>query len=319
MQDLATVLKDFQKRFPALTESRAADAFEAIQQDEEVKAFFNDNQAALKPDALVVSITDLFEFVREKKRVKEGKQALYPGYHPRLVLEKGYPHVAYEPSEDTKKALRQAALLKSVAVPKSVAKADLNQIVSEVQDDEGRAPAVAAVVATFSALVNKENQRGTNDDFVPGVYLSGDFGIGKTYLMGALANALAYNGIGVMMVHWSTMIERLKGSFGSNGDQSLLDMIDEAKKAPVLILDDLGADTLSSWSRDSVLAVILEYRMQHELTTCFTSNFDLDSLEKYLAQTRDGQEPGKAARLMQRVLFLSKPVAMAGKNRRLDR
>ncbi|MCK8617859.1 primosomal protein DnaI [Fructobacillus sp. M158] len=318
MQDLANVLKDFQKRYPKLGHSQTAEAFEAIQADDEVKDFFSENQEILKPDALVVSITDLFEFVREKKREQLGKPALYPGYRPRLVVEKGYPHVAYEPTEATKKTLRQAALLRSIAVPKSVAKADLNQIVAEVADDEGRAPAVAAVVATFSALVSQKEQVGERE-FVPGVYLSGDFGVGKTYLMGAFANALAYNGIGVMMVHWSTMIERLKGSFGNNGDQSLLTLVDDAKKAPVLILDDLGADTLSSWSRDSVLAVILEYRMQHELTTCFTSNFDLQSLEKYLAQTRDGQEPGKAARLMQRVRYLAKPVAMAGENRRLNR
>lgn len=317
MQDLASVLKEFSKRYPAIGNDKAAAAFEAVQQDQDIRNFWSENQANLKPDALVVSMTDLFEFVREKKRSADGKPALYPGYRPTLVVEKGYPHVAYEPTEETKKSLRQAALLRSIAVPKSVAKADLNQIVEEVGQDEGRAPAVAAVVSTFSSLVNQHENGG--QDFVPGVYLSGDFGVGKTYLMGAFANALAYNGIGVMMVHWATLIERLKGSFGSNGDQSLLALIDEAKKAPVLILDDLGADTLSSWSRDSVLAVILEYRMQHELTTCFTSNFDLTSLEKYLSQTKDGQEPGKAARLMQRVLYLSKPVAMAGKNRRLDR
>lgn len=318
MQDLASVLKDFQKRYPKLGNDQAAKAFEAIQADSDIQAFFAKNQAILKKDALVVAVTDLFEFVREKKREEAGKPALYPGYRPTLVVEKGYPHVAYEPTEETKKTLRQAALLRSIAVPKAVAKADLNQIVQEVANDEGRAPAVAAVVATFSGLVSQK-EKGQDAEFIPGVYLSGDFGVGKTYLMGAFANALAYNGIGVMMVHWSTMIERLKGSFGANGDQSLLALIDDAKKAPVLILDDLGADTLSSWSRDSVLAVILEYRMQHELTTCFTSNFDLQSLEKYLAQTKDGLEPGKAARLMQRVLFLSKPVAMAGENRRLKR
>ncbi|MCK8638415.1 primosomal protein DnaI [Fructobacillus fructosus] len=316
MRDLASVLKEFQKKYPAPAVGKGLSVEEAVLGDADVQAFWRENQDYLKKDALEISMMDLFEYVREKKRGAEGKATLYPGYQPTLVLEKGYPHVAYEPTEATKKRLRQAELLRAIAVPKSVAKADLNQIVEEVGQDEGRAPAVAAVVATFSALVN---QRDTDSqDFVPGVYLLGDFGVGKTYLMGALANALAYNGIGVMMVHWASLIERLKESFGQNGDQSVLSLIDEAKKAPVLILDDLGADTLSAWSRDSVLGVILEYRMQHELTTCFTSNFDLDSLEKYLAQTREGQEPGKAARLMQRVLYLSRPVAMAGRNRRLN-
>lgn len=316
MQDLAKVLKEFKEKYKAPGPGKGPRVEEVVIGDPDVQAFWREHQGELNADALEISMMDLFEYVREKKRASKGEAMLYPGYRPFLVVEKGYPHVAYEPTETTKKRLRQAELLHAIAVPKSAAKSDLNQIVEEVGSDEGRAPAVAAVVGTFSALVNQRET--ASEEFVPGVYLSGDFGVGKTYLMGALANALAYNGIGVMMVHWASLIERLKASFGQNGDQSVLSLIDDAKKAPVLILDDIGADTLSAWSRDSVLAVILEYRMQHELTTCFTSNFDLDSLEKYLAQTREGQEPGKAARLMQRVLYLSKPVAMAGRNRRLN-
>ena len=83
-------------------------------------------------------------------------------------------------------------------------------------------------------------------------------------------------------------------------------------------MDDIGADTLTSWSRDAILGIILEYRMQNELTTFFTSNFDMTGLESYLAQTKDGVEPVKAARLMQRIKYLAKPVQMTGQNRRLD-
>ncbi len=86
----------------------------------------------------------------------------------------------------------------------------------------------------------------------------------------------------------------------------------------MLILDDVGADTLTAWSRDSILGIILEYRMQNELTTFFTSNFDANGFEQYLSQTREGNEPIKAARLMQRVKFLAKPVQMTGKNKRLE-
>ncbi|MGO2969164.1 MAG: ATP-binding protein, partial [Leuconostoc falkenbergense] len=154
-------------------------------------------------------------------------------------------------------------------------------------------------------------------DFIQGLYLSGDFGIGKTYLMGALANALAANNIEVMLLHFPSFISDLKGTF-DHKDASLDELLTKAKTVSNLILDDIGADTLTSWSRDAILGIILEYRMQNELTTFFTSNFDMVGLESYLAQTKDGVEPVKAARLMQRIKYLAKPVQMTGKNRRLD-
>ncbi|MCO0831780.1 primosomal protein DnaI [Fructobacillus sp. W13] len=317
MQDLGTVLNEFMKRYPAMTEGATAKTLESIQADPDIQAFWKEHQNELKTDALVVSMMDLFEFIREKKREEDSKKALYPGYRPTLVVEKGYPHVAYEPTEKTIKQMKQKELLTAFAVPKAVQKADLDEIMKESANDAGRASALTAVVATFTGLVEKKKQK--DGRFVPGVYLSGDFGVGKTYLMGALANALAYNEIPVMMVHWASMIEQLKSTFNKKNDVSLETTVNQMKQAPVLIIDDIGADALSAWSRDAILAVILEYRMQHELTTCFTSNFDLASLEQYLAQTKDGNEPGKAARLMQRVLFLSESVNMSGENRRLQR
>ena len=95
-------------------------------------------------------------------------------------------------------------------------------------------------------------------------------------------------------------------------------LINQAKNTSVLILDDLGAENLSMWIRDDILGVILEYRMQNELTTFITSNFDMTEMEKYLSETRDDRDPGKAARLMQRIKFLTKFMVVSGKNRRLE-
>ncbi len=92
------------------------------------------------------------------------------------------------------------------------------------------------------------------------------------------------------------------------------------KKAPILVIDDIGADSISSWIRDDVLGVILEYRMQEELPTFFTSNFSMDQLEReHLTVNQRGEaEPLKAKRLMERIKFLSEEVSMTGKNHRQD-
>ena len=52
----------------------------------------------------------------------------------------------------------------------------------------------------------------------------------------------------------------------------------------VLILDDIGAEQSTPWVRDEILQVILQYRMQEDLPTFFTSNFDFEDLEKHFAK-----------------------------------
>lgn len=95
--------------------------------------------------------------------------------------------------------------------------------------------------------------------------------------------------------------------------------LDTVKKAPILMLDDIGADSMSSWVRDDILGVILQYRMQEQLPTFFSSNFDMLQLEnEHLRVTQRGEdEPLKAKRIMERVRFLAKEINMIGKNRRL--
>ena len=150
-----------------------------------------------------------------------------------------------------------------------------------------------------------------------GLYLYGEFGVGKTYLMGALANALAANNIDVMLVHFPSFAVDLKNTIGKNSDVREK-LIMQTKTTTVLILDDLGAENLSMWIRDDILGVILEYRMQNELTTFMTSNFDMNEMTTYLSETRDDRDTGKAARLMQRIKFLARLIEVNGKNRRLE-
>ena len=41
----------------------------------------------------------------------------------------------------------------------------------------------------------------------------------------------------------------------------------DAVKIPILMIDDIGAESMTSWIRDDVLSVILQYRMQEQLVT----------------------------------------------------
>lgn len=70
--------------------------------------------------------------------------------------------------------------------------------------------------------------------------------------------------------------------------------MDEIKLSEVLILDDIGAEQSTAWVRDEILQVILQYRMQENLPTFFTSNFNFEDLEKHFAKGKmEMTKPGK--------------------------
>jgi len=150
-----------------------------------------------------------------------------------------------------------------------------------------------------------------------GFYLCGPSGVGKTYLAAAVCNHFAKQGQTVALVHVPNLSLNLKANM--HDDDFVDDMMGKMKRAKLLVLDDLGAESLSSWFRDEILLPLLNYRMEHAKMTWFTSNLKLDDLKEHLRFNQKGQDDElKATRLMERIKSLSVPLIVAGHNRRLD-
>ena len=94
------------------------------------------------------------------------------------------------------------------------------------------------------------------------------------------------------------------------------EQIDQIKQSEILVLDDIGAEQQSPWIRDDVLQVILQYRMQENLLTFFTSNLDFKGLEEHFAASRSGDETWQAKRVMERIRYLAREIHLQGDNRR---
>ena len=117
----------------------------------------------------------------------------------------------------------------------------------------------------------------------------------------------------VVFLHVPTFIASLSSHFNDN---SLQNEVQKIANADFLVLDDIGAENLSQWSRDEVLAVILQARMDNAMPTFFSSNFAMNDLEDHFKETKNAIEPVKAARLMERIRALAKEVIISGPNRR---
>ncbi len=152
-----------------------------------------------------------------------------------------------------------------------------------------------------------------NNEEVKGLYLSGSFGSGKSYILSALLNELSNKGFTCVNVHYPRLLQRLKSSFNEfNYDE----VLDEIMTSDILLLDDIGAENNTSWSRDEVLGTILQYRMDNNLTTFFTSNFTIEELESILSETAKGIDEIKARRIIERIKYLTIEEKLISKNKR---
>lgn len=276
--------------------------------DPEVRAFLTENKDSLDKEAIERSASKLYEFVSEKRKVGDADSSLAPGYRPKLILNNHRVDVTYVPTSELLKKQKEEKIksrIRSMYMPKDLKEARLEDFEATKKRQN----------ALDKAITFIENYLESPKSYHKGLYLHGPFGVGKTFLLGGVAHELSEQGYPSLVVHFPTLAVEMKNSIGKNTTE---DKLEKFKKAPVLMIDDIGADSLSSWIRDDILGVILQYRMQEELPTFFTSNFDMNQLEKeHLSVTQRGEtEPLKAKRIMERIRFLSDEVEMSGENRR---
>lgn len=152
------------------------------------------------------------------------------------------------------------------------------------------------------------------DDFLEGkkckgLYLHGNFGCGKTYLIAALFNELARKNYKSIIVFWP---EFIRGAFQDDFHLKY----EQVKKVPLLLIDDIGAENLTAYNRDEILCPLLQYRMDNNLATFFTSNLNIKELEQHLSISKNGVDVVKARRIISRVEQLTIDMELISKNLR---
>ncbi len=272
--------------------------------DPDVQEFLTENNEKIDQEAIAASAASIYEFYNSKNH----KSELTRGYYPKLIVNNHRIEVAYYPNERTQNREKRSQYESGFVLMDMAS--DIRRAKLDDYNGEGRQDALGQALDFIGNYLN-------NDTFTPGLYLAGDFGVGKTYLLGAIANELFKHDVHTTLMHFPTFAVEMKDSIGQN---NVLAKVNKIKGADILMLDDIGADTMSSWIRDEVLGVILQYRMQENLPTFFSSNFSMKELEKHLAVNQRGEEePVKAKRIMERVKYLSREVVVTGPNRRFKK
>ena len=145
-----------------------------------------------------------------------------------------------------------------------------------------------------------------------GLYLHGNFGTGKSFLIASLLNELKNKfGIRTEIVYFPELLRKLKEDLSFVGDKLYyLENVD------ILLLDDIGAEKVTEWGRDEILGTILQTRMNNGMPTFFTSNLTISELEKHLSITKDSEDSVKAKRIIERIKYLTEDIELLGNNYR---
>ncbi|MFD0960345.1 primosomal protein DnaI [Paenibacillus chungangensis] len=169
----------------------------------------------------------------------------------------------------------------------------------------------AKAVGQLLRYIDRTREHGLQQE---GLYLAGRFGTGKTFLMCYLLQELAKVGYSGVIVYMPDFVEDLKSLMHEPG--KLKETVELMKETDLLVFDDIGAENLNPWVRDHVLGAILNYRMERK-PTFYTSNYDLDALERHFSFTnKDGEDIHKAERIMDRIKPYVENVMVTGENKR---
>jgi DNA replication protein DnaC len=106
----------------------------------------------------------------------------------------------------------------------------------------------------------------------------GGYGSGKTHLAAAIANYRAQLGDPPLFVMVPDLLDHLRATFSPNSNVAFDRRFDEIRMAPLLVLDDLGTQSMTPWVKEK-LYQLFNYRYNGELPTVITTSDSLDEMD----------------------------------------
>ncbi|MBN1889176.1 MAG: ATP-binding protein [Thermoflexales bacterium] len=138
--------------------------------------------------------------------------------------------------------------------------------------------------------------------------LIGANGRGKTHLAAAVVNALLDCGEPAFFEGVPALLDWLRDGYGEQSAEDFASRLARVKQAPVLVLDDLGAESSGrdervSWAEDKLYQIVND-RLENRLPTVYTTNLPLEPTPGYRCVP-----PRLASRLRDRSISRVKAIA----------
>ena len=186
MESVGDVLKGQPSRF------QYQDLVQQIVKDPDVAAFIQEE--SLSQEELNRSISKFNQYITERDKFLRGDtDYIARGYKPILVMNHGYADVSYEETPELIAAEKEAAIKKRlnlINLPSSLKKVSFLDV---YRDDVAR-------LTVLNRMIKFVNDYPDNRK---GLYLYGDFGVGKSFMVAALAHDLSEKrGVSSTLLHY---------------------------------------------------------------------------------------------------------------------
>jgi len=109
--------------------------------------------------------------------------------------------------------------------------------------------------------------------------LVGPSGSGKTHLAAAIANECLSQGHPVFFTTTPDLLDHLRSAFSPNSEIPYDEFFEQVRNAPLLVLDDLGAQTSTPWAEEK-LDQLLNHRFNSQLPTIIVAIVPIEQLEE---------------------------------------
>lgn len=116
----------------------------------------------------------------------------------------------------------------------------------------------------------------------------GNYGSGKTHLAVAIANYRLALGESVLFMTTPDLLDHLRGTYGPGSQIQYDELFERLRNAPLLVLDDLGAESPTPWAQEKLFQLI-NHRYLHRLSTVITTNTDPDQLDPRIQSRLEDQ------------------------------
>lgn len=281
------------------------------------------NQKQIPETVLNDNLLIIEEFLEKQTKCKSGPMKLckqmLPGWEERLAYENGsiyirFNHCAHWIHDNEFHLLEQNFLYANYQVLDFT-----NTFENYIEEHKDLTDADKRKI--YGNLIGMTKKILADNNSWKGIYLTGKFGVGKTYFLKCVANSFALQNKKVVFLTPNELIKKAKEGISKTDSTEYLQLEKKCLQADVLFFDDIGAETVTEWSRDELLFAILNYRMEYEKTTFFSSNKTIATLEEnYINKKIIGyhrkDEYLKAARFVERIKALTLETTLNGKNHR---
>ena len=135
------------------------------------------------------------------------------------------------------------------------------------------------LMKAFKSLLSNNFQK-------KGIWISGEFGLGKTFSAICVLNKYAELDSKVGFYLFPDLVSKINGTISSSFDnkEKLYDILEVIKNVDLVLFDDIGSEKASSWFRDNFLFPLLNHRFDNDKITIFTSNLSIDEYFGVLKQ-----------------------------------